>query len=151
VKKKFNIINLKQEVREMRYLIITMLVFSVFFVVADSYGETKTFKAVIDKDGIQRVDVIGGEYYFDPNNIVLKVNVPVELTIKKAAGIAPHNILIHEPEAGMDFNESLGKEPKVIKFTPKKVGKYSFSCDKKFLFMKSHKEKGMEGVFEIIE
>jgi plastocyanin domain-containing protein len=79
------------------------------------------------------------------------VNVPVEMRISKEAGVVPHNIVINAPDAGIDFNETLGKEPKVIKFTPKKVGKYLFSCDKKLLFFKSHKDKGMEGVIEVVE
>jgi plastocyanin domain-containing protein len=151
VKQKHNIINNKQEIREMRYLIATILVFSALFFVSDTYGQTKTFKATIDNDGVQRVEVTGGEYFFDPNRIILKVNVPVELKVKKAAGVVPHNIVIHEPDAGIDFSETLGKEPKVIKFTPKKPGKYPFDCDKKLLFFQSHKDKGMKGVFEVIE
>jgi plastocyanin domain-containing protein len=58
--------------------------------------------------------------------------------------------VIHEPDAGIDINESMGKEPKVT-FTPKKVGKYPFYCDKRFLFFKSHRERGMEGVLEVVE
>jgi plastocyanin domain-containing protein len=139
------------EASEMRYLILTMLVFSALFFVSDTYGQKKTYKATIDNDGVQRVEVTGGEYFFDPDRIILKVNVPVELKAKKEAGIVPHNIVVHEPGAGIDFSESLGKEPKVIKFTPKKIGKYPFSCDKKLLFFKSHKDKGMEGVFEVVE
>lgn len=135
----------------MRNFIAIVVVFAALFFVSDTHGKIKTFKAVIDKDGIQRVEVIGGEYYFDPNHIILKVNVPVELKIKKESGVVPHNIVINEPDAGIVFNENMGKEPTLIKFTPRKTGKYSFDCDKRFLFFKSHKDKGMEGVFEVVE
>jgi plastocyanin domain-containing protein len=114
-------------------------------------GAADVYKAVIADDGVQRVDVLAGSYYFIPDHIVVKVNVPVELRVKKETGVTPHDIVIKAPEAGIDFKESLRGEPKVIKFTPTKVGKYPFYCDKKLLFFASHREKGMEGVLEVTQ
>jgi plastocyanin domain-containing protein len=102
-------------------------------------------------DGVQRIEMLGGSYFFEPKHIVVKVNVPVEIKIKRESGVVPHNIVLKAPEAGLDINESLGTEPKVIKFTPKKTGKYAFVCDKKLLFFESHKDKGMEGILEVVE
>jgi len=113
--------------------------------------QEKRLIATVDADGVQRVEVLGGGYYFDPNTIVVKVNVPVELKVRKEPGIAPHSIVIHAPEAGIDFSESLSREPKIIRFTPTKAGKYPFICDERFLFFKSHKDRGMEGVLEVAE
>ena len=124
------------------------------FVSSFAYGETaqeKRMVATLGADGVQRVEMVGGSYYFDPNTIVVKVNVPVELKVRKEPGMAPHSIAIHAPEAGIDFSESLSTEPKVIHFTPTKAGKYPFICDKRFLFFKSHKDRGMEGVLEVVE
>jgi plastocyanin len=81
----------------------------------------------------------------------LKVNVPVELSVSREPGIASHDIVMKSPEAGMDFAEGLGMEPKTIKFTPTKTGKFPFYCSKKVPFFSSHKERGMEGVIEVIE
>lgn len=128
-------------------ILVLLLIFSAGVV----NGENKQFIASIDQDGVQRVEVLAGEYFFDPNYIVVKVNVPVEIKIKKEPTIVPHSFITKAPEAGMDIYESLSSEPKVIRFTPTKVGKYPFYCDKKFLFSKSHREKGMEGVIEVIE
>ena len=114
----------------------------------------KRMVATVDADGVQRVAITGGEYYFDPNYIVVKVNLPVELKVKKAedaSGFIPHSIIVKAPEAGIDFKEGLSKEPKSVKFTPTKVGKYPLYCDKKSPFGKSHREKGMEGVIEVVE
>jgi plastocyanin domain-containing protein len=119
-----------------------------------AFGNTlqeKRIIATVDADGVQRVDVLGGSYYFDPNYIVVKVNVPVELKVRKEPGMAPHSIAIHAPEAGIDFSEALTTEPKVIPIVPTKVGKYPFVCDKRFLFFKSHKDRGMKGVLEVVE
>jgi plastocyanin domain-containing protein len=109
------------------------------------------FVAVLGADGIQRAEITGGSYYFDPSDIVVKVNVPVELKVKKSGGSTPHDIALKAPEAGIDFSVSLGTEPKTVKFTPTKVGKYPFWCTKHLPFSKSHKEKGMEGVIEVVE
>jgi plastocyanin len=116
-------------------------------------GQTgeKRFVAAVDADGTQRVRIMGGEYYFRPEIVVVKVNVPVELTIQKEAGITPHNITLKAPEAGITIDEDLSSEPKVIRFTPTKTGTYPFECTKRFLFFKSHKERGMHGVLEVVE
>jgi len=132
---------------------VCLPLFVVFLLVSATHGiaQKNVYKAIVDKDGIQRVNMVGGGYFFDPDHIIVKVNIPVELKVKKEAGITPHDIFINEPEAGIVFGESLEKEPKIIKFTPKKPGKYQFYCTKKLLFLKSHKDRGMEGVIEVIE
>ena len=119
------------------------------FCSALSAEETKT-TATIDEDGIQKVDMIGGSYFFKPNHIVVKVNIPVELKVSKESGLIPHDIVADSPEAGIKFQEELSETPKTIKFTPTKVGTYPFYCSKKVFFFKSHREKGMEGVIEVI-
>ena len=135
----------------MKNLIAAALIISGIFFVSNLYAEQTTFSATIDNDGVQRVEVLGGDYFFKPDHIIVKVNIPVEIKVSKEGGIVPHNILVRAPEAGIDIKESLGKEPKVIKFTPTKAGKYPFYCDKRLLFFKSHKDKGMEGVLEVVE
>ncbi len=45
-----------------------------------SMGQEKRFVATTGSDGVQHVEVIGGEYYFYPDYIVAKLNIPVELT-----------------------------------------------------------------------
>lgn len=108
--------------------------------------------AAVDADGVQRVDVLGGEYFFDPNYIVVKVNKPVELSVKKASGYIPHDMVVKAPEAGIDFKVDLdSKKTEVVKFTPTKVGKYPMYCDKKLLFFKSHRDRGMAGTIEVVE
>lgn len=110
----------------------------------------KLFIAVTGPDGVQHVNITGGEYYFDPNHIVVKVNVPVELTVKQTGSIIPHDIVVKAPQAGIAFDESLKKQPKTIRFIPTMVGKYEMYCSKKMLFIKSHKDKGMDGMIEVV-
>jgi len=132
--------------------LIAILILSLFFSVGVAEAQKKQFVATVDKDGVQRIEVLAGEYFFDPNYIIVKVNVPVEIKIKKEPTIVPHDFVIKAPDAGIDITESLSnREPKIIKFIPAKTGKYPFYCDKKFLFFESHREKGMEGTIEVTD
>jgi plastocyanin domain-containing protein len=117
----------------------------------DNPQKETVFKATIDKDGVQRVEMVGGSYFFRPNQIIVKVNVPVELKIRKESGIVPHDFVLKAPEAGIDVNLSLEDEPQTVRFTPTKTGSYIFYCDKKFLFFPSHREEGMKGTLEVIQ
>jgi plastocyanin len=143
-KDRFSIIN--------KILFMTALVLVLLSIQGQLGAEEKTssqpFVAAI-QDGVQKVEVVGGSYFFRPSHIVVKVDVPVELSISKESGITPHDIAMKSPEAGMDFAENLETTPKVIKFTPTKEGRYPIYCTKKFLFS-SHREKGMEGVIEVV-
>ena len=118
---------------------------------AEDKPTEKRFVASIDKDGYQRVEMTAGEYYFDPSVVVVKVNVPVELTIKKTGGITPHDLVLKAPQADLDVKVSLSSEPKKISFMAAKTGSYPFECSERFLFFKSHKDRGMHGVLEVVE
>jgi plastocyanin domain-containing protein len=107
-------------------------------------------RAVLGSDGIQRVEITGGSYYFAPNRIILKVGVPAELIVRKVGG-TPHKIRMRSPEAGMSFSACLHKKPRTIKFTPTKVGVYQFWCPMHLPFMKSHRGHGMHGRIEVVE
>lgn len=135
----------------LRYGVLWLATLFSLLVTPVAMAEEETLRAVTDSDGIQRVEVLGGGYFFRPNHIIVKVNVPVELKVRKEGGIVPHDIVIDSPEAGMKASESLSSDPKVMTFTPTKVGKYPFYCSKKPPFFKSHREKGMEGIIEVVE
>lgn len=111
----------------------------------------KRFVATPGPDGVQRVEIVGGGYYYDPNYIIVKVNRPVEIKYKKVEGYVPHNLIVKAPEAGIDLNIDLKDEPQTVRFTPTKAGKFPMYCDKSFLWFKTHRERGMEGIIEVIE
>lgn len=113
-------------------------------------GQKETYVAKVDPDGVQRVRILADSYFFKPNHIVVKVNVPVELVVTKEAGITPHNIVIKAPGAGIAVEEDLDTEPKKITFTARAVGKFPFYCSNQLLFFASHRERGMEGVLEVV-
>ncbi|MDD2309573.1 MAG: cupredoxin domain-containing protein [Desulfuromonadaceae bacterium] len=133
-----------------RALLFVMTLVSIF-IALQAWGEEKIITAVIDSDGVQRVEIVGGSYFFKPDRIIVKVNVPVELKLRKESGIVPHNFVIKAPEAGIDLDLPLGTEPKVVTFIPTKTGIYQFYCSKKLLFFESHREKGMKGMLEVVK
>lgn len=139
--------------RKSKFLpILTALVNLAFSapVLAQSSSPDQAVVARLDPDGIQRANIVGGEYFFDPAHLTVKVNIPVELTIAKEAGIVPHSIIIDAPQSGIMVDEEMGANPRKIAFTPTAVGVYPYFCSKKLLFFKSHREKGMEGVLEVV-
>jgi plastocyanin len=103
-----------------------------------------------DADGVQRIRVTSGSYFFKPERIVVKANVPVELLASRESGVTPHNLVIKAQEAGVMVDEDLATDPKKITFTATRPGKYPFYCSKKLPFMAGHREKGMQGVLEVV-
>ena len=134
-----------------RWLLLAMMFVLLTAVAVLAREAKRVVRATVGEDGVQRVELVGGGYYFDPDHIIVRVNVPVELKVRKESGMVPHNIVMKAPEAGIQFDESLSSDPKTIRFTPTKTGSYPLYCSKKLLFFESHREKGMEGVLEVVE
>ena len=116
-----------------------------------SDAEIKKFTPEINSQGMQRVEIIGGSHFFDPNFIIVKKDVPVELVFTKEPGMVPHDVAMDSPEADIEFKFDISDTPKSVTFTPTKAGKYPFYCTKKLLFFESHKDKGMKGTLEVRE
>ena len=94
----------------------------------------------------QQVTVHLGDYRFQPANIEVIAGRPVELTLVNDDKITPHNFTLKEPAAGLDLSANVsGGESTTLRFTPQTAGTYPLYCNKKLPFMKSHRERGMEG------
>lgn len=103
-----------------------------------------------DHDGVQRVTVLVDSHFYKPKDIVVRAGKPVELILVSQTTLTPHNFVLKEPEAGMMVNQEIGAGETVrVRFTPTKAGAYPFYCDKKLLFFKSHRDKGMEGLLTV--
>lgn len=105
--------------------------------------------AVTQEDQNQVVELLGDSYFFKPDRIVVKANVPVELKVRKAPGMVPHNFVIDAPQAGVRVKEEIGKEPKTILVTFSTPGEYPFFCSKKPPLLKAHRARGMEGTIVV--
>ena len=118
---------------------------------AEAQGEETVHRASVAADGIQRVKIEGGAYFFKPDRVIVKLNVPVELTVSVSKSVIPHSFVMQSPDAGLSIDEDLSTTAKTIAFTPSAVGTYPFYCRNKLLFFESHREKGMEGVLQVVE
>lgn len=83
---------------------------------------SEPYRAGVDSDGVQRVTIVGGDYFFKPAHIIVKVNVPVELSVRKEPGFVPHNLVLNAPAAGFAIEQDLSQEIKKITFTPAQAG-----------------------------
>ena len=108
------------------------------------------FEVPLDPDGIQRAVVEADSYDFSPRHLVVRAGKPVDLSIKSVTFLVPHNFLIDDPTSGLTIREEVpAGETVKITFTPAVPGSFAIYCDKKLLFFKSHREKGMEGILEV--
>ena len=101
-------------------------------------------------DGVQRITLEADSYSFTPGHLVVKAGKPVEVTFKSVTWLVPHNIVMDDPRSGLTIREEIpAGESVTVKFSPAVAGSFAIYCDKKLLFFKSHREKGMEGVLEV--
>ena len=102
-----------------------------------------------DTEDIQQIDVVVDSYSFEPNEITVKVNKPVELRLRSVTSIIPHNFTINYPDAGLVVDQDIGSgKDEVVTFIPTKTGRYEFYCGKKSIFA-NHKKKGMVGTLVV--
>jgi len=130
-------------------IVLLIIVGTLLATLAWGAQKTEVYTATVDSKGVQKIEMLAGEFYFKPNDVIVKKNVPVEISIKKEPGYAAHSLVLHAPETGIDLNVALGTDAKTIRFTPTKAGKYAFYCDKGLI--EKHRAKGMEGVLEVTE
>ena len=99
------------------------------------------------QEGIQRIEVKLGDYKFEPRQIQLKADQRVLLQLVNIDRVVPHNFTLALPDenATVDVDVAAG-ETIEVELGPLNAGRYPFYCGKKMIFMKSHREKGMEGV-----
>jgi len=108
----------------------------------------KEVTATVGTDQVQRVKITTHSFYFDPNRIVVKRGVPVELTVKNGAMFVPHDFSCMAKEAGIEIDTPVGMfyGSKKVQFTPTKAGEYHFHCD-----VDGHAKKGMRGMLVVVE
>lgn len=133
----------------MRVLHSMILLFFLLAAPAPGQNIYDVAEAHLDADGVQRIELVADNYFFRPNYLVVQAGVPLELTIIRESRLVPHDFVLRAPEAGIEVNESIGRDGTTIRFTPRRPGKFTFYCGEKLLFLDSHREKGMEGIIEV--
>ena len=85
-----------------------------------------------------------------PQEIQLVADQPAILRLVNTDSITPHNFTMMAPDDAADINvDVLGGESVDVQLKPLPAGRYSFYCGNKLMFMKSHREKGMEGTLVV--
>ena len=113
---------------------------------ADVAQPAPPFMVPVGADGVQRATITLDSYSYTPNHLIVEAGKPVELTLTSVTTITPHNFIIKEFSVEQDV--SAGKTV-VIKFTPTQTGTFPIYCDKRLWPLPSHRDKGMEGTFEV--
>jgi plastocyanin len=99
----------------------------------------------------QEISIRLGDYHFTPDTFEVRAGRAVVLTLTNTDMLTPHNFTLQDTAAGLDIDTNISAGSKaVIKFTPVKPGTYTFFCNKKLFFMKSHRERGMEGTLHVL-
>lgn len=103
--------------------------------------------ATMGADQMQRVQVTAHSFWFEPNRIVVKQGIPVELKIKNGTLFVPHDFTCAAKEAGIDVDQGVRMffGTRNVRFTPTQVGEYPFHCD-----VDGHAGKGMTGVLVVV-
>lgn len=113
-------------------------------------GGPLTVNVPVDSDGVQRAVIEVDSFTYTPHHLVVIAGHPVELTFKSVTWVVPHSAIIDEPQSGLHIREEIpAGESRTITFTPTVPGSFPIYCDKKPPFLKSHREKGQEGVLEV--
>jgi hypothetical protein len=85
--------------------------------------------AVVGPDGVQRVYIRCGVDFFDPNRIVVRANVPVELVVSTTADLAGHSFVIALPRPGAGIvNAPVGPAHVALPFLPSLQGSFEAAC-----------------------
>jgi plastocyanin len=118
--------------------------------VAESFDTSAPVVVPIDGDGVQRVTIVVDSYSYAPSHLQVEVGKPLELILNSVTIVTPHNFVLKEPGAGLMLEQDVptGKGT-IVRFTPTQRGLFKFYCDKKLLFFKSHRDKGMEGLLDV--
>jgi plastocyanin len=91
-----------------------------------------------------------GDYRFTPDSITAKSGETLHLELTNTDSLTPHNFTLKAEAAGLDVDIDVSAgETEVVDITPRASGTYRFYCDKKLPFMKSHRDRGMEGTLVV--
>jgi plastocyanin len=125
----------------------------ILFACARVPKEVKTEKVSIvraDDQGIQRATITMDSYFYSPKNLSVQAGKPVELTLRNAATFLSHSFHLEDSAVGHHVHAEVSAgESHTVRFMPREGGTFVFYCDKKFLFFRSHRERGQEGRLDV--
>ena len=83
------------------------------------------------QDGVQRIKIVLGSYFYSPNEIIIQANKPVLIELENQSFLTPHNFVIGDPEMSMhhEINVSPG-DTVSLRLLLASPGRYTFYCNK---------------------
>ena len=104
--------------------------------------------AIADEPAL--VEIKLGDYRFMPEEIQIVAGQTARLRLVNTDSVVPHNFTLKAADntALIDVDVVAG-ETIEVELGPLSTGRYTFYCDKKMLFMKSHRDKGMQGSLNV--
>ncbi|WP_447983860.1 cupredoxin domain-containing protein [Nitrospira sp. Nam74] len=136
--------------QRLRILTLTSALLLSITLMSEGHGHADASVIQPDDQGVQRATIVMDSYSYSPNELSVQAGKPVELVLHNDATFIPHTFVIADPASGLHVHvEVSAGESKTVRFTPTTQGTVPFYCDKKLLFLKSHRERGQEGRLEV--
>jgi len=122
-------------------LILTGMLFTVIFLFAPGLPAAPATRII---------PVKMGDYRFKPDTIRVQAGETIQLELTNTDSLTPHNFTLKAEAAGLnvDTDVSAGKT-ETVDITPLAPGSYKFYCNKKLIFMKGHRDRGMAGTLVV--
>jgi len=97
------------------------------------------------------IEIKQGDYRFIPQDIQLIADQPAILRLVNTDSITSHNFTMKAANSEADINvDVLGGKSIDVQLEPLSAGRYTFFFANKLIFIKSHREKGMEGTLLVV-
>ena len=104
-----------------------------------------------EPDGIPTLTVQLGAYQITPYELTVQAGRPVRLELTNTDAITLHNFTLKEPAAGLNIDTDVPPgATRTVELTPTVPGSYIYYCNKELPFVKSHRERGMEGTLTVL-
>lgn len=139
-----------RSMQKLRVLTLTSVFLLLVTLMSEDHGYGVISVIHPDERGVQRATITMDSYSYSPNELSVQVGQPVELILHNEATFIPHTFVIADPASGLHVHvEVSAGESETVRFTPTTRGTFAFYCDKKLLFLKSHRDRGQEGRLEV--
>jgi hypothetical protein len=86
----------------------------------------ESWSAAIGPDGVQRVNIRCGPDFLDPRNIIVKANVPLQLSVGATSELAPHSFTLAMGATTIDAPVGAAQRSFVI--APRLSGRFQVLC-----------------------
>ena len=108
-------------------------------------------RGALGADAARVIAIETGDYRFQPDTIELRAGEPVRLELTNTDGLTPHNFTLRDAAGKLDLDIDIAAgSTQTIELTAPVSGTYTFYCNKKLPFMKSHRDRGMEGSLVVV-